>query len=82
MAPQRALDILAQIAPDLRLEPEVVELGEADVQAKVEAIACYQSQMSSFWPNLQAMEQEVREMLVRTGNGVPAERYWRVSSNE
>jgi len=82
MAAQRALDILAAIAPDLQLEREIVELREGDVQAKVKAIACYQTQISSFWPDLGAMEQDVRQTLTRTGDGLPAERYWRIVSSE
>jgi LmbE family N-acetylglucosaminyl deacetylase len=73
MATQRALDLLKSIAPDLSLELEMVELTAADIQAKIEAIACYRSQISSFWPSLEAMEAEVR--------GIPVERFWRAICN-
>ncbi len=76
MATKHALARLAWLAPDFRLELETVELSDGDVQAKVEAIACYQTQISSFWPDVQAMEREVRETMGRAGNGVPTERSW------
>jgi LmbE family N-acetylglucosaminyl deacetylase len=76
MATQQALALMTWLAPDLGLELEIVDLNDADVKAKIEAIACYQTQLSSFWPDVQAMEQEVREMMGRAGNGVPSERYW------
>jgi LmbE family N-acetylglucosaminyl deacetylase len=60
------------------LEAEVVELSEADVEAKLSAIACYQSQISTFWNDVEAMQQAVRRFLLRAGNGRPAERCWRV----
>jgi hypothetical protein len=63
------------LAPDFELELETLELNESDVQAKVEAIGCYKTQMSSFWPEVMAMGQEVR-----AGDEVPIESYWRVIS--
>jgi LmbE family N-acetylglucosaminyl deacetylase len=82
MATKQALALMRRLAPDIRLELETVELSDVGVQAKVEAIACYKTQISSFWPDLQVMEKEVRDMAMRAGDGVPAERYWRAISNE
>jgi LmbE family N-acetylglucosaminyl deacetylase len=60
----------------LNLSPELVYLNEADVQAKIEAIACYHTQISSFWPDVQTMAQQVRAAMTAIGGGKPAERFW------
>ncbi len=58
------------------LKPEIVPLSEADVEAKINAIAEYRSQISTFWENTETMKKAVRESLSRAGMGVPVERYW------
>lgn len=60
------------------LEFEVVPLNEDEVLAKIHAIACYRSQISTFWADLPEMEQDVRQALLNAGDGVYAERYWRI----
>jgi hypothetical protein len=60
------------------LEAETVKLAEADVEAKIQAISRYQSQLSTWWENIESMQQAVKQYLLRVGNGTPAERYWRV----
>jgi LmbE family N-acetylglucosaminyl deacetylase len=51
-------------------------LEDADVIAKVHAIACYRSQISTFWSGLDAMEQATRQSMLAAGNGTLVERYW------
>lgn len=60
----------------VRLEAEPVSLNEADVEAKIRAIALYGSQISTFWENSETMGQAVRQFLARVGGGLPVERYW------
>jgi LmbE family N-acetylglucosaminyl deacetylase len=60
----------------IKLEPQVIALTEADVAAKVKAVGLYQSQKSSFWADDAALGTAVRGMLMKTGGGTPAERYW------
>jgi LmbE family N-acetylglucosaminyl deacetylase len=60
----------------IMLRQEVVVLDDAAVEARIAAIACYTSQISSFWPDLATMAASVRETLLRAGDGVPAERFW------
>lgn len=71
----KALTLLQQLHPALRLKLETVSLTEADIHGKLDAIACYKSQISSFWPDLQHMESATRQSLLVAGNGTPAERY-------
>ena len=63
----------------VRLQPEVVPLSDADLNAKIGAIACYQSQISTFWDNLADMDASVRRYAREVvPDGQPgAERLWR-----
>ena len=79
-AVEKAVSILEQLYPALRLNLELVSLREEDVKGKVDAISCYKSQISSFWTDLQQMEAETRQSLRTAGNGTEAERYWVVAS--
>jgi len=56
---------------------EVVELDEGAVAAKVAAIACYPSQLSTFFADQGEMAARVRAYAEAVGNGRPAERLWR-----
>lgn len=58
------------------LKPKLIHLQEADVKAKVEAIACYTSQISTFWADTDEMERETRLSMIKKGSGTPAERFW------
>ncbi|MGD2178143.1 MAG: PIG-L family deacetylase [Anaerolineae bacterium] len=58
-------------------ESELVLLSEHALGAKIAAIACYGSQTSTFWGSTMDMAAAVRAFAERTGNGRPAERYWR-----
>jgi LmbE family N-acetylglucosaminyl deacetylase len=61
------------------LSPELVYLTEADLAGQLDSMACYESQLSSFWTDRANMEQAVRDFAGRTGGQAPAERIWRVS---
>ena len=61
------------------LEPADVTLTEADMQAKVNAIAFYESQISTFWPSLPAMEADVRRAFTDPATGAFVERFWKLS---
>ncbi len=54
-----------------------IELDEAALRAKIEAIACYESQISTFWPDVETMAAEVRAAAEQAGGGALAEREWR-----
>ena len=55
-------------------ETEIISLTEADVAAKISAIAAYASQISSFWQDSEHMALAVRQHLMHNGNGQAAER--------
>jgi len=60
-----------------RWEPELVGLSEQALEAKAAAIACYSSQISTFWAGRDHMAASIRAFAEETGRGAPAERYWR-----
>lgn len=74
-----ALGYLRHHHPNLRLQEALITLSEADIQAKLQAMACYRSQISSFWTDKTQMDSATRESLMTTGKGVPAERFRVVS---
>lgn len=55
---------------------DLVSLSEDALRAKIAAIACYRSQLSTFWTGLTEMSAEIRRFAELTGSGGPAERYW------
>ena len=63
----------------ISLEPADVTISEADIRAKIDAIACYQSQISTFWTSLDAMKADVRRAFTDPRSGGFVERYWKVS---
>jgi LmbE family N-acetylglucosaminyl deacetylase len=72
------------VAHDRPLIPELVRLAESDLAAKIDAVGCYASQLSSFWPDAAALAAALRQFAAHTGGvahsgGTPAERVWRVS---
>ena len=71
---------LALAAFGMPLEPSDRLLSEADMRAKIDAIACYQSQISTFWESLEAMEADVRRAFTDAPTGQYVERFWRISS--
>jgi len=48
------------------------------MRAKWEAIACYESQISTFWATLSDMKKSVEAHMRVIGNGDLAERFWRI----
>jgi len=62
-------------------KPELLLLSEEALQAKIAAIACYRSQLSTFWPSAAEMAAAVRAFAEQVGDGTPAERYWRLQTS-
>ena len=60
------------------LIPELIRLSEADLSARVKAMALYKSQLSSFWTSPAALDEAVRAFTAQVGGQAPAERIWRV----
>ena len=58
-------------------EEELVYLSGDALRAKTAAIACYRSQISTFWQSTADMEAALDAFAERTGAGEPAERYWK-----
>jgi LmbE family N-acetylglucosaminyl deacetylase len=57
--------------------PQLAWLSEADLERKAQAIACYRSQLSTFWPDEVAMRAALREHTAQAGGeGRLAERVW------
>lgn len=59
-----------------RWRAEMVLLSEEALEAKIAAIACYRSQLSTFWADVAGMAAAVRAYAEQVGGGRPAERYW------
>ncbi len=77
----KTLAHLSASHPPLRLEREIVPLSEMEVSAKLNAIRCYESQISTFWADAAAMETATRQAMNEAGGGQPAERYWNIVRN-
>ena len=73
-----AIEAALEAFAPAQLEPVLRPLDATALQAKIEAIACYESQISTFWPDLNAMASDVRAVAAQAGGGQPAEREWRV----
>ncbi len=67
-------DALVRVPYVAALPP--VALTEADLRAKIESIACYASQISSFWTGLDDMEAHIRAFTTSNGTLPPHERFW------
>ena len=65
-------------AVSLELEAADVHLTEADIRAKIKAIACYHSQISTFWDSLEAMDADVRRAFRDPRSGDYIERFWKL----
>jgi len=63
-----------------RWQAELVLLSEEALEARIAAIACYRSQLSTFWADVVEMAAAVRAFAEQIGGGRPAERYWRFTS--
>lgn len=51
-------------------------LSPNDVHAKIDSIRCYESQLSTFWPNWETMAAQVTDFLTAGGTRSPMETYW------
>ncbi len=60
------------------LEPIIHQVKPSAFRAKLGAIACYQSQISTFWATLNEMKNRVESHMKLIGNGDLAERFWRI----
>jgi LmbE family N-acetylglucosaminyl deacetylase len=68
---------LQAVLATLDAEAELTSLSEEALAAKIAAIACYRSQISTFWASADEMATSVRAYAERLGQGKPAERYWK-----
>jgi len=60
-----------------RRRPSLQYLSDADIAAKIAALRCYQSQLTTFWRDETDMATVVRAFAHRRGTQTrPAERYW------
>ncbi len=71
-------DALADLG--LALVPADVALSEADMRAKIEAIARYESQISTFWSSPDEMESDVRRAFYDPRRGAYFERFWKIAN--
>jgi len=71
---------LALSKMDMPLREKQIKLDEADLAAKVNAIACYDSQISTFWEGLDAMALDLRRSSLDPRTGQLVERYWEIES--
>lgn len=70
---------MALAAMDWRLQPADCRLSEADMRAKIRAIACYASQISTFWHSEEAMAADVRRAFSDSAGNHYRERFWKIS---
>jgi len=56
---------------------EPVFVTERALTAKIAAVACYRSQLSTFWADEEDMARHIHAYALRVGKGRPAERRWR-----
>ncbi len=75
---RRAHDYYRQALPALAMTGEVVPLDADDLAAKLRALRCYRSHLQVLWNDASAMEQALRDDMIRMGDGTPAERCWHV----
>lgn len=62
--------------------PLLRPLTEADMRAKLAAIRCYESQISTFWQRDDDLDAGVRAFMTQTGAGQPAERFWHMGETQ
>lgn len=70
----RALPYFDGLEPPLKLKREVMPVTEADTTAKINAIRCYQSQLSTWWKTDEAMETALWQATKTTGG----EAFWSI----
>jgi len=67
---------VAQALGQERWRPRITLLDELALADRVAAVACYRSQISTFWGGVEDMERRVRAYARRVGQGRAAERCW------
>lgn len=60
------------------LSVQNVPVSEDDLQAKLDAISCYSSQISTFWADVDSMKAATRRAMQLDETGVYVEQYWKV----
>jgi len=73
---EKPAEVRAALGED-KLEAELIPLDEAALEVKIAAVACYRSQLSSFYTDEAEMAERVRAYAETVGAGRPAERVWR-----
>ncbi len=69
---------VAAVLEDGNWQDEIAPLAEREIAAKIAAIACYDSQISTFFSGLDEMASRLRAYAASVGGASPgAERYWR-----
>jgi LmbE family N-acetylglucosaminyl deacetylase len=66
----------ARAALGISTQTVVHRLSNAALDAKIKAIACYESQISTFWDGVPAMADAIRRYTAQVGQGNFAERFW------
>lgn len=69
----------AYLPADYEYAPILVELEKQDINAKIQAIACHRSQLSTFWKTKAELINDVRQSFY-IGDGNYGERYWQITS--
>ncbi len=60
----------------LKLHPQIQSISAPNLQAKIESIGAYQSQLNVLFGGAEAMAAQVRDYALKVGEGSPAERIW------
>jgi LmbE family N-acetylglucosaminyl deacetylase len=74
----QALHYYERALPGLKLSVEVVPADSDEVETKMTALRCYATKAALDWQTFAEMDHAVREWMLATGSGQPAERFWRV----
>jgi len=79
----RAVQSALEIGPgEMQWRAELTLLIEKALEAKIAAIACYRSQLSTFWASPAEMTTAMQTFAEQTGNGKPAERTWKSTPSQ
>lgn len=72
----------AYIEPHYTLTAETEMLSERNITAKIKAIACHQSQISTFWGNPDTMIAEIHNMFQDDKTYTYMERFWAINNQQ
>lgn len=67
----------ARAALSVSLEPHLIPLTQSDIDAKIQAMTAYRTQISTFWQDEQHLAHDVRQRFQQS-DGSYAERLWRI----